>query len=275
MEKINKKEALEQNILLAATPTRYKDEFFFYVNDKIIGYSLELYGEYSQKEVDFLTALLTEDTIVYDVGANIGYHSVAFASKKSKVFSFEPQPMSYKLLEMNTENMNNVQLFNIALGNTNGEIYVSEYDPTKKENYGTSFVTTEETSIQVPIKKLDDLDIPLPDVIKMDVEGYEYDVLLGCENKIKEKNPIIFYEAHETKQFAEIYNFLNKFDYRFYWAKVDNYNVNNFKKNAQNVFGVSALFSIVAWPKSLPEIKTLVEVSGPEDSFVRFCLPKK
>ena len=70
--------------MIKSTKTRYSKNFSYYSTDEMIGRSLELYGEYSQSELEFLLSMLNENSVVYDVGANIGYHTTAFASVAKK-----------------------------------------------------------------------------------------------------------------------------------------------------------------------------------------------
>jgi hypothetical protein len=125
------------------------------------------------------------------------------------------------------------------------------------------------SGIETTAITLDTAGLDLPDMIKIDVEGSELQVLQGCEKIIQQKCPVIFYEAHESDQLREIYEFLEPMGYRLYWAQINNYNPNNFVGNAENVFGTSALMSIVAWPKALSELP-LMPVSGPDDTVSRF-----
>ena len=52
--------------------TKYRDRFVIYRWDDIISASLKLYGEYQQVELDMLLQLISNDTVVYDIGSNIG-----------------------------------------------------------------------------------------------------------------------------------------------------------------------------------------------------------
>ena len=75
----------------------------------------------------------------------------------------------------------------------------------------------------------------------------------------------MYYEAHETHHFKEIYELLTTLEYDLYWAQVNNFNPNNMKRNIINVFGNSALFSIIVWPKAYSKLP-LNSVEGPDDS---------
>ena len=253
--------------MINSTKTRYSNNFSYYNTDEIIGRSLDLYGEYSQFELEFLLAMLNKNSVVYDVGANIGYHTTAFASVAKKVYAFEPHPKNYALLEQNTKDLDHVFIGKYAVSNTNTTCYISDYDPKQQGNFGSVKLIDDFAGIETTAITLDTAGLDLPDMIKIDVEGSELQVLQGCKQIIQQKCPVIFYEAHESKQLREIYEFLEPMGYRFYWAQINNYNPDNFAGNAENIFGTSALMSIVAWPKALTELP-LMPVAGPDDNDV-------
>jgi FkbM family methyltransferase len=258
---------------ITTTETRYHKDFAYYVNDSIIGRSLELYGEYGQSELDFFLWLANPEHVIYDIGANIGTYTVAFASSGAQVFAFEPNPKNYALLDTNTKDLNNVKVYHVAVGSKTQKVFCNDFDLDVRSNYGAMNIN-ESSGTAVDMISLDNLAIPAPTMIKIDVEGSEFDVLLGMQNKIKENMPVIVYEAHETKQFAEIFNLLKSLDYRLVWLQCMNYNQKNFKQNTNNVFENTALFSIVAWPPQAPQdILTGHEVTGPDDTWQKFCKP--
>lgn len=235
----------------------------------MIGHSLSRYGEYSQAELTFLLSILTNNAVVYDVGANIGYHTTAFASVARQVYAFEPHPRNYAMLKINTTASHNVATINCAVSQTQGHVYVSDFDPEQPGNFGAVCVTDTQTAISVPCLTLDQAGLEPPDLIKIDVEGHELDVLQGCQEIITQRCPVIYYEAHESKHLKEIYKMLQPLGYRFYWAQVNNYNPDNFAGNEENIFGKSALMSILAWPKNLSELD-MTPVLGAEDTANRF-----
>lgn len=251
------------------TKTRYHDNFGFYSNDNVIGRSLDLYGEYGQQEIEFLLWVADQRYTVYDIGANIGVYTTALASTGAQVYAWEANPKNYKLLRENTQHLKNVKCYNQAVGRSIGRTFIEDFDPAAIGNYG-SLSTKFDKGVEIDLMALDYLDVPIPNLIKIDVEGKELDVLVGCERKISESVPCIVYEAHETDQFSEIYRFLKQFDYKLFWLQCMNYRDNNFKNNQNNVFDRTAVYSIVAWPASWPNSLTAVEVSGPDDSTYRF-----
>jgi FkbM family methyltransferase len=235
----------------------------------MIGTSIDRYGEYSQCEIDFILSFLTDDAVVYDVGANIGYHTTAFATRARRVYAFEPHPGNYALLEKNTENFDNVFLGQYAVSNTRSTCYISDYDPDQTSNFGAVSVVGSTTGIPVRAIDLDTAGLEPPDFVKIDAEGHELQVLQGCQQIIQQYCPVVYYEAHESPDLKQIYLLLGDDRYRFYWAQVNNYNPANFAGNTDNIFGGSALMSILAWPRTLGELP-MTPVTGPDDTANRF-----
>ena len=243
--------------LIKQTKTRYSKKFHYYANDNVIGQSLALYGEYSELEVMFLTSITNENCVVYDIGANIGYHTTAFASRALHVYAFEPHPKTFEILSKNTKDLANVTALNYAVSNFNGVSKCLDYDPALPANYGSVSVDDIKGVLAVTCVSLNHLTDELPDIIKIDVEGNEYPVIQGCIEVIRKKNPVVYFEAHETPNLGEILDLLATCPYVFYWAPVMNYNADNFKKNKDNIFGNSMLTSIIAWPDHLPGLPGL------------------
>lgn len=255
--------------MIRSVRTRYSDNFQYYMNDFVIGQSLRLYAEYGQQEIDFLAQVLNKNCIVYDIGANIGYHATAFAKAAGFVFAFEPNLKNYKLLYRNTEKLNNVCLVNAAVGEYNGFSCIADFDPDESGNFGN--LTTDGDGQPVLTIKLDDFvnDERIPTLIKIDVEGNEYSVIMGCKKLIAKYKPVIYFEAHETKELSKIYNFLDKHGYTMTWCTVANYNPLNFAGNTENIFDNTVLMSILACPFELPNLIG-DKVIGPDDNYLAY-----
>lgn len=255
--------------LVAYASTRYRPDFNFYIHDAVIGRSIDRYGEYCQPEVDFLLSVLNNNSIVYDIGGNIGYYARAFASVARHVYSFEPNPDNYRLLKKNIDDVNNVTTFPCAVGHEFGVCKISLFDLEQENNYGGMVVGHDFNGVDAMLVPIDSMSLPPPDLIKIDVEGAEWPVLLGAQNTIRQHTPAIIYEAHETQHFEQIYDLLSPMPYNFYWVGVKNFNPNNFRGETENIFKNTALFSVVAWPKKLGKLG-LPEVTGRSDSIGRF-----
>jgi FkbM family methyltransferase len=245
--------------------TRYQDIFAIYHHDEMVGNSLRHYGEYQQIELDMLLQLINDRTVVYDIGSNVGYHATAFASRARTVYCFEANPRHYSILRSNISDRTNCLLFNMAVSSSEGEILVEDFDSGQTGNYGAVRVGAD-SGTRVVKRSLDTLNIQPPDLMKIDVEGHELDVIRGAYHTIKQHRPIIYFEAQETTDLPEIYLTLSGLDYQLGWCVVRNYNPSNFRNNAENVFGDSAIFSIIAFPAESGHTWPLM-VQGPDDSW--------
>lgn len=198
--------------------------------DEGIGWLIYYLKNYNKKETNFIRRMAKKDWICFDIGANVGYYSLLFASlcKKGETHSFEPLPLCYHLLSasISLNNFDNVRLNNFALSNYSG---VSKFTVSKKCE-SSSFVHTEmsplENIIQVKTMRLDDYirenDIARIDFVKLDVEGAEKLVLEGSLETIsrKELQPKILlvelYDPnfiHYNTSIDEIVKFLNSYGY--------------------------------------------------------------
>src|SRR4051812_3357049 len=109
------------------------------INDRFVGRSLELYGEYSEGEIILFQQLLAADDVVVEVGANIGAHTVWFGKHTSgggAVVAFEPQRLIFQTLCANValNNLTNVLTFQQAVGDTRGVVQVPVLDPRASHN---------------------------------------------------------------------------------------------------------------------------------------------
>lgn len=155
---------------------------------------LALDGERFMEERRLLLDLLKPGMKVVDVGANIGYCLVLFESAVGpggKVFCIEPSPENIPELELNIRNnaFENVELHKVALGAKTGTAGLRS-----GINSGVAEVT--ETAYTVPILPLDSLIQEKVDFVKIDVEGYEGQVIAGAEGLLRRDRPILFLEVH-------------------------------------------------------------------------------
>jgi FkbM family methyltransferase len=147
--------------------------------------------------------------IILDMGGNIGQTAMMmakFAGKTSKVFSFEPFPETYEKfvtnLELNPELKDNVSIENCALGNTVSVLQM--YRDCETNSGSNRMVSKESVSkelIQVPVSTIDifvqENNLTKLDLIKIDVEGFEMNVLKGAENTLKKFHPKLFIELND------------------------------------------------------------------------------
>jgi len=188
-------------------------------------------------EEDFNAIKMIPDepgALYLDVGGNQGavIDILLLKKKNCKVISFEPNPEVYKKTNSRFKNNSRVHINNFGLGREPGQfkLHVPEYRGYKFDGLGSldskfddawlaesvffydrKFLVMRETVCR--IMKLDDLDLS-PLFVKVDVEGFEMEVLLGGEETIKRARPIILMESVEKD--GEIMKYLEKFGYRIY-----------------------------------------------------------
>ncbi len=155
-----------------------------------------------------ITAILAglDEPVVLDIGANIGNHAMVISLFSGQVFCFEPQHETFKLLMKNIgeNNLLNIRAFNFGLSSINRDNVVMVL---QNNNNGASSVIDGKPELTdnkpqqidtVQLKKGDEIINELSpgkiDFIKIDVEGFEFDVLKGLEETIIKHRPVIIAE---------------------------------------------------------------------------------
>jgi FkbM family methyltransferase len=164
---------------------------------------------YEPAYVRALRGCIIPGDTVFDVGANIGFYSVLFSrwvGPQGQVICFEPDPDNLLLLKRNLElnNCLNATVRAVAMGKAQ-EVSVFSRDTTtgatghlgKGPTYGeTLFGAGKEFLMPVKTETLDAEALALqpPDVVKLDIEGGEYEVLCGGSRVLREERPLVISE---------------------------------------------------------------------------------
>lgn len=161
-------------------------------------------GPYEKFQGRILLELAEESKEFFDIGANMGYYSLAAPKVNStiKVHAFEPQPNVYSALVRNVSlnSLNGrVQLHNLGLGSK--ESITTMFIPPFTGSGGGSLANLHQDEgspqeVEVQVKVLDEYlgSVCNPDLIKIDVEGYEYEVVSGAMRLINQSKPTIIIE---------------------------------------------------------------------------------
>ncbi len=205
-------------------PFKYADVSFQIVLNAQNGFiDNEIYwkGVYEEDILLFLKTQLKKGDAYVDIGANIGQHAL-FASQlvglTGRVYAFEPNINIYEQFNksIRASNIQNIQLYNFGLANKDEQLTL-HINPINKG--GSSLVAYAENmeKMSVTIKNGDVVlkDVPRVDFVKIDVEGYEADVLEGlselisrCRPKILLEFTPIFYNKKNENDGLRILNFL-------------------------------------------------------------------
>ena len=143
-------------------------------------------GGYETRYDAGFAAALRDGDVVWDVGANVGHYTCLFADRvgaAGRVVAFEPSPINFKRLLDATRTRGNVTLYDCGLGRRDDEVHFEQ----GSDDLGATSRVSESSSSGTVVKirsaasLLADGVIPLPNALKIDVEGQEYQVLLGCD----------------------------------------------------------------------------------------------
>nr|WP_173645079.1 FkbM family methyltransferase [Saccharolobus solfataricus] len=126
--------------------------------------------------------------IFVDVGAYIGSYTIRAGIRGANVIAFEPNPVSFKILELNVkenEIESKVKLFNNAVWSRSGKIELFA------NNDMTSAYNNKGNKIVVNAIALDSLNLKRVNLLKVDVEGAELEVLKGAMNTLDVTDKIL------------------------------------------------------------------------------------
>ncbi|MGC1414514.1 MAG: FkbM family methyltransferase [Candidatus Acidiferrum sp.] len=163
-----------------------------------------VYGTWEPEFSRAVTSAAKQGMTVIDIGAHIGFHTLLFAKcvgPTGRVFSFEPLPENFDLLRKNVElnNLTQVRAFDKAVFSRAGEITISVPDDQPNSGNGSACLEKGVKQFRVNAVSLDafceEFSIR-PDILKMDVEGAEYEVLKGAERVIAQFRPMLLIELH-------------------------------------------------------------------------------
>jgi FkbM family methyltransferase len=212
-----------------------------YILHKLLGFKnylfvFSLFKIYTLKrdknEKDFFhfLALIPDRTIVLDIGANIGIMSVHLARsvKNNTIYGFEPMPNNIAAFKrvINYFKLKNVKLFEVALGNTEGEAEMVMPVINAVRMQGLSHVVhnsikenNEGERFKVPLKMLDKMEelTNAPQrisAIKIDVENFEFFVLDGAKNLLSKNKPLVYAELWENENREKCFELFKILNYK-------------------------------------------------------------
>ncbi|MFT7157111.1 MAG: FkbM family methyltransferase [Parvicella sp.] len=170
--------------------------------------------------------------VIFDIGSHFGYNAMIFSEifKDSRVLAFEPNPHNYELLIKNVEEnrMHNIDCYPVAVGDTEGRIVMKISDdvagsqstgshiegiqtPLSESHYST-FIRQEVD--QTTLDSFSKSNSTVPDIIKIDVEGFEAFVLRGAVDILRNHHPILLIEVHSVFAMYECSHFLTQLGYQ-------------------------------------------------------------
>ena len=189
-------------------------------------------GEYETTELDFIMKNIPSDALVIDVGANIGWYTLNLSKflTNGQVMAFEPFSKNHLALQSNIEanQFKNIKVYQIGLGNKNEKLQIRYNSADHNLGMASINLTTYDYIEDIEVKRLDDftsqMDLSKLKFIKIDIEGFEFEALLGMAEILGKYKPLLLIEQDEnvlqskTPEVVEkIDEFLKAIGYKKYW----------------------------------------------------------
>jgi FkbM family methyltransferase len=182
---------------------RYNGSF-----DSVIDWCVYFFGSFAPHELQALSSVAGTQRLktFWDIGGNTGHHSLFMSKLCRQVHYFEPFPALRERFQSNVElnKIDNVNVHEIGLGAQ--EDTLTYYAPTQR-NLGTgSFLQSHSASNvaagEIVVRRGDDVcgeeGVAPPDIIKLDVEGFEFDVLRGMQETLSTYKPVVLMEITQS-----------------------------------------------------------------------------
>lgn len=199
--------------------TTYSIELPFEDTDYIQGLIRRTGTPYELEMLEAMAAVLDADDLVLDVGANVGNHTLFLAAVVgARVVAYEPDPRLAEAIERSSAANNlsdHIAVRAVAVADAPGELtLVDDVDG----NLGGQHLVNDVDAVgqRVPTIRLDDeqLDARVR-AMKIDVEGYEFNVLEGARALIERDHPDLWIECLDAEHYASISAAIAPLGYRF------------------------------------------------------------
>jgi len=217
---------LGKSLLETVLPIAERVTGFQTASGEYLPYRLKmLTGRYEAAEIALMRRFLRARDVIVDVGANVGYLTRFFAQAVGplgKVYAFEPNPLIFPLLKRNVAKFRQVAVFDVGLSTNEAEMplfipgsnhavasFVREYPAThvfggqggQLHSVAAKVVRGDEFMAKTDIDNSDRRRERRIDILKVDVEGWELNVLAGLEKTIMSSRKItIFCEYNPRAQ---------------------------------------------------------------------------
>ncbi|MCH8903482.1 MAG: FkbM family methyltransferase [Bacteroidetes bacterium] len=188
--------------------------------------ALSVLGHESDIKITYETLLRssTPPRCFFDIGANYGTHTLLFRSAGVESVAFEPNPSCISYFEKLSEfNDLSTAVEKVALGETTATAEL--LFPVSSTSLGTlrnsvkeNFNKSEELkAIQVDVITIDSYVLEknkIPELIKIDTEGYELKVLRGASTTIRDHKPLVIFESDNEEERNGLWKIFSEFDYQ-------------------------------------------------------------
>lgn len=176
--------------------TRSSKGFYVVVGDPNLSKWVEEQDrlEVAAPQIAFYQQYIPVGGVVLDAGAAIGDHTATYArlvGPTGTVWALEPLPLSFEVLRLNFMDNPAVKILNIGLSDVAHSAMMH-----REQNIGASFLTPD-GEIPVSLETIDSLGLERLDFLHLDVEGYEYNALIGGAQTLARCRPVIVLEISD------------------------------------------------------------------------------
>ncbi|ALD21900.1 hypothetical protein AM218_12655 [Hymenobacter sp. DG25A] len=185
------------------------------------------WGKQKYPELFFLSKIVQPGFVCVDIGANLGYYSVALSrlvGPQGRVLAVEPIPLFQQIWQDNVRlsGYDNLTLLPYALGGENATVQMGTPERDGLLHHGMTKVAASNTQEQyartyeVPMRVPDELfaDLPRLDFVKCDVEGFEYEVFRHMQHTLRRFRPLIQTELNGLENRRQVTALLETLGYK-------------------------------------------------------------
>lgn len=240
-------------------------------NDIYVGKAIERYGEYSESEAEIFRQLCSADDVVVEVGAHVGTHTMVLSrlvGESGRVYAFEPQRILFQTLcaNMALNSITNVECFQAAVSSETGCVLIPDIRSDVEFNFGGISVDNFEHGIKIPKVTLDQfLDLGRLKLLKVDVEGMEFEVISGARRTIDRFKPVLYVENDRVEKSRDLINLIRSLGYRMFWHLAPLYNPTNYASDFSNVYPGIVSINMLCFHESVNlSIEGFSEIACPE-----------
>ena len=187
---------------------RYRGDLVHYIDWLVFSYGAAPYSELIllQAATGYVRARRQSPVHFMDVGANVGHHTLFMSGVADQVVSFEPFPANCDELrkKLALNHVGNVHVVPVGLGEKDDELpyfastVANSGIGTFLEHGTVEYERTETLSVRHGDPLFRKLDLPRMDILKVDVEGFEPQVLRGLQGRIRRDRPIVLTELLDS-----------------------------------------------------------------------------
>jgi len=183
-------------------------------------------GSYEYEKQKLFAEHLVDGAVVFDIGANVGFYTLLASTLvgHGRVIAFEPLPENLNHLRrhLSLNQVQNVTVVEAAVSDEEGTVLFKRGESNTKGSVDTK------GDLPVTAVTIDRListqEVPIPSLVKMDIEGGEYRALIGARATLSEHHPEIFLATHSEEIHGKCCEFLRSLGYKLRPVVGDNVN---------------------------------------------------